>query len=195
MPRQWLLKLILSNCFLPFVKIIWALLSILNVEKYLVSCILIKWGRKPQESVLVNGQWYSPSEVEALGGKKSAKKWKRSLLHMDKPIADYDLSCCDDTSQLDTALSSWNVAGTPLTSVDNVTVCGLQVQSRQPTVEHVCQLAPGNPGTTTLPLLVNTVLSFIKAFRLKGDKDSLRMIVTEHFSSNEVEEAVWQYYF
>ena len=59
----------------------------------------------------------------------------------------------------------------------------------QPTVEHVSQFAPGNSSTTTLPLLVNTVLFFIKAFRLKGNKDSLRMIVTEHFSSNEVEGA------
>ena len=35
-------------------------------------------------------------------------------------------------------------------------------------------------------MLVDTALSLVKAFRLKGDVDSL---VTEHFSSKEVENA------
>ena len=38
-------------------------------------------------------------------------------------------------------------------------------------------------------LLVNTALSFIKAFHLKGDADSLRMIVKERFSPKEIEKA------
>ena len=38
-------------------------------------------------------------------------------------------------------------------------------------------------------LLVDTALSFIKAFRLKGDADSLRMVVRERFSPKEIEKA------
>ena len=38
-------------------------------------------------------------------------------------------------------------------------------------------------------LLVDTALSFIKAFRLKGDADSLRMVVRECFSPKEIEKA------
>ena len=69
-----------------------------------------KMGKKtPGKCVLVNGQWYLPSEVEALGGKKSAKNGNRHSFIWINLFADYDLSCCDDTSQLDTALSSCNV--------------------------------------------------------------------------------------
>ena len=51
-------------------------------------------------------------------------------------------------------------------------------------------LPPCNTGSNTAPpLLVDTALSFFKAFRLKGDVDSLRMAVTERFSSKEVENA------
>ena len=36
-------------------------------------------------------------------------------------------------------------------------------------------------------VLLDAVLSFIKAYRLKGDNDSLRLVVTERFSPKEVE--------
>ena len=36
------------------------------------------------------------------------------------------------------------------------------------------------------PLLVDTVLSFIVAFRLKGDKASLKQVVTERFCNEDV---------
>ena len=39
------------------------------------------------------------------------------------------------------------------------------------------------------PLLVDTVLSFIAAYRLKGDTDSLKKIVVERFSNGDVEAA------
>ena len=53
---------------------------------------LSKMSKKsPGKCVLVSGQWYSPLEVESLGGRR-AKKWKH---HLRKPLADYDLSCFD----------------------------------------------------------------------------------------------------
>ena len=38
-------------------------------------------------------------------------------------------------------------------------------------------------------LLVNSVLSFIKAFRLRSDKDSLKRVVADRFSSADVDSA------
>ena len=50
-------------------------------------------SKKPlPKCVLINGSWFSPSEVESLAGKK-AKKWKQSLQHLDKPLSHYILSC------------------------------------------------------------------------------------------------------
>ena len=46
-------------------------------------------------------------------------------------------------------------------------------------------------SSTYAPILVDTVLSFIKAYRLKADKDSLRMVVNERFSSKEVVKATY----
>ena len=51
---------------------------------------------------------------------------------------------------------------------------------------------PGSPGFSdahNCPVLINPVLSFIKAFRLKGDKETLKGIVVERFSSAAVESA------
>ena len=43
---------------------------------------LDRLARKPTgKCVLVGDQWYSPSVVESLGGKK-ARKWRQSLLHL-----------------------------------------------------------------------------------------------------------------
>ena len=42
--------------------------------------------------ILANNVWYTPPEFEALGGKR-ARRWKQSLIHIGKPLGDYDLSC------------------------------------------------------------------------------------------------------
>ena len=49
---------------------------------------------------------------------------------------------------------------------------------------------------SSYPLLINTVLSFIKAYRLRGDTDSLKRAIHECFSTSEVETAkqlFWQF--
>ena len=49
---------------------------------------------------------------------------------------------------------------------------------------------------SSAPLLVDAALSFIKTFRLKGDVDSLKMLVKERFSPKEVEVGkmhLWDY--
>ena len=44
-----------------------------------------------------------------------------------------------------------------------------------------------NSPSVSQPLLVNSVLSFIKAFRLKGDKDSLKRVVADSFHCSSVD--------
>ena len=50
-------------------------------------------------------------------------------------------------------------------------------------------LTPFSGAIRHKPLLVNTVLSFVVAYRLKGDTDTLRRIVGERFCNNDVEVA------
>ena len=141
--------------------------------------------------ILAKGVWHSPPEFEALGGKRS-KRWRQSLLYLGRPLSDYDLTC--PRSQPPPAGSSSGVSSgaasvavgnvatsaactpvTPLSSQDNV------LTSQSSDRENI----PSPPQ----PMLVNSVLSFIKAFRLRSDKDSLKRVVADRFSSADVDGA------
>ena len=50
-----------------------------------------KCKRSQGKCVLVGGRWLTPTEVESLAGKK-AKKWKKSLLHLGRPLSEFNLS-------------------------------------------------------------------------------------------------------
>ena len=139
--------------------------------------------RSPGKCVLVNGSWYTPSEVEALGGKK-AKKWRQSLSHMGKPLSVYNLSCTHQQ-------------GTIHKQADLVSQVGLSSEHRQDvsvslgdvtSVSDSVLLSSHSPvaSSTQCSLIVDTALSFIKAYRLKGDNDSLRRIVCERFTSEAI---------
>ena len=56
-------------------------------------------------------------------------------------------------------------------------------------VSHSVMMSCNPVATGKCSLLVDTALSFIKAYRLKGDKDSHRRIVGECFSNDAVEVA------
>ena len=71
--------------------------------------------KPPGKCVYVDGQWYTPSEVESLGGKK-ARKWRQSLFHMGKPLVDYDLTYVEQSGVGDT-LPRNNDVDTPPCSV------------------------------------------------------------------------------
>ena len=158
---------------------------------------LSKMSKKsPGKCVLVSGQWYSPLEVESLGGRR-AKKWKQSLHHLRKPLADYDLSCFDLATGTGASLSTGLVTDLSSSSVqlsgDAVFPCNSQVQSGGTDSGSVSM---SSPCSCTRPLLVDVVLSFVKAYRLKSDKESLTSVVTERFSAKEVEAAkgsLWEY--
>ena len=66
--------------------------------------------------------------------------------------------------------------------------CNSQVQSGGTDSGSVSMSSPRS--CTRVSLLVDVVLSFVKAYRLKSDKESLRSVVTERFSAKEVEAAM-----
>ena len=134
--------------------------------------------------------------MESLGGRR-AKKWKQSLHHLRKPLADYDLSCFDLATGTGASLSTGLVTDLSSSSVqlsgDAVFPCSSQVQSGGTDSGSVSM---SSPRSCTRPLLVDVVLSFVKAYRLKSDKESLTSVVTERFSAKEVEAAkgsLWEY--
>ena len=72
--------------------------------------------------------------------------------------------------------------------------CNSQVQSGGTDSGSISMSSPRS--CTRVSLLVDVVLSFVKAYRLKSDKESLRSVVTERFSAKEVEAAkgsLWEY--
>ena len=134
--------------------------------------------------ILWNGSWYTPSEFESHCGKKS-KKWKQSIMHSGKSLIEYSLSC--PPKQGAKQVSSL---------ADNQTHCVQDTLSQDCGQGTTMSASPLLSSQLSRPLFVNTVLSFIKAYRLKGDNESLKKRVCEHFSPNDVENAkkmLWDY--
>ena len=145
--------------------------------------------RSPGKCILVSGTWYSPSEVEALGGKK-AKKWRQSLQHMGKSLCEYNLSSAKEHNKQGEVVSQCSQDDVLSQHGDNAAL-SQSSQGDMSSVSHPvsmsCSAATGT--TCKCALLVDTTLSFVKAYRLKGDKDSLRRIIAERFSNDAVEAA------
>ena len=69
-------------------------------------------------------------------------------------------------------------------------IYGAGVPPSQPDqLRHSASGNPSNGVTGSKPLLVNTVLSFIVAYCLKGDSDSLKRVAGEHFCNEDIEAA------
>ena len=152
---------------------------------------LDKLARKPPgKCVYVDGQWYTHSEVESLGGKK-ARKWRQSFFHLGKPLVDYDLMCVEHSVVGDTLLRDNDVDTPPcnvqlpsvhqgLPSVSPCSHSGPPSQQGIATVESSQEpgLATAASASTepscsgysgeNAGVLLDNVLSFIKAYRLKG---------------------------
>ena len=63
-------------------------------------------GKRNIKCVLVGSDWVTPSKLESLGGKGSAKNWKRSITHNKSPIGSIlflDGDICSDASLNDPA--------------------------------------------------------------------------------------------
>ena len=151
--------------------------------------------------MLVNGNWYSPTEVEGLAGKK-ARKWKQSLLHLGKPLSVYNLSCPHVILGSDQHATSQDVACDLRSVSDSVsTVNNNSVHSSQLSASHnsgIADASVSSPSSVPSGLtsgfnpashIVNPVLVFLKAFCLRGDKDSLKSRTRERFSGSSVSDA------
>ena len=147
--------------------------------------------RTAGKCVLCSGKWYTPSEFETFGGKR-AKKWRHSLLHLGKRLVEYNLSipptclllatsCNEATIQNNTA----DITSAVVTSPDAVDATSTSKTDKLPDSPCLSDVnVVRNP-----PFLVDPVLSFIKAFRLKGDNETLKNIVIERFSNAAVDSA------
>ena len=109
---------------------------------------------------------------------EKSKKWKQSIIHLSKSLSEYSLSCPPKQG-------AKQVSGL----VDSQTHCALSQDCSQGTTTAVSPLVSLNSSQLSRPLLVNIVLSFIKAYRLRGDNESLKKRVCEHFSPNDIENA------
>ena len=145
-------------------------------------------SKKSQSKCIVaRGKWYSPSEFESLAGRK-ARKWRQSLHHQGKPLAMFSISgslSSQGSSQGDHSVmlaSSQDVTGSRSTPVS-----GLVLQS-DVSDNHSSDRAV-SVGTSCDLFIVDTVLSFIKAYHLKGDNNSLKIKVCERFSGASVSAA------
>ena len=139
--------------------------------------------------ILVGGAWYTPPEFESFGGKR-AKKWKKSLQHLGKPLGDFNLSCPPRQG----VQHGLNIAGPDGSSLSQPTQYVATSEHNTDNTSVVEGMLPGLAArpcavTSSCPLLINTVLSFIKAYRLRGDTESLKRVINEHFSTSEVETA------
>ena len=145
-------------------------------------------SRRPLgKCILFKGSWFSPSDFESHCGKKT-KKWRQAITHLGKPLGDYNLSC----SQTQRAKHASHVADTHSRFQGHSPHVGSQGPSRS--------VSPALPSASShihsKPVLINSVLSFIKAYRLKGDVESLKKRVCQHFSPADVENAkkeLWDY--
>ena len=142
-------------------------------------------SKKPlPKCVLVNGSWYSPTEVEGLAGKK------QSLQHLGKPLSEYSLSCplvskgssqgCQPVTSVSTQVVDVDLGsacGSVPTPNNTGVLCPPLCASDNPVSSRSYQNSVGsgtNPSTSSSSFIVDPVLFFVKAFRLKRDKESLK---------------------
>lgn len=105
-----------------------------------------------------NDTWSTPNEFKSSGGKEKNRTWKKSLLHNHLTVQ----SCLTKLGIITSKAST----PTPSHSSDNTT----EASATQPIQQ-----------TTPSRHVVNPVLAFIKAYRLKSDRDSLFRLALSRF--------------
>ena len=146
-------------------------------QLYLDKIQNVSSKRITSKCILCAGRWYTPGEFEGVGGKGKFKSWRRSIFHDGLPIGDYFLSCQPNDTV--TTLSTQ--------SVDTVIDTSLGSPATSSPVQPVS--AEGMEATQSPQSIVNAVLAFVKAYRLKGDVCSLKTAVLDKFDSFLMESA------
>ena len=138
------------------------------------------------------------------------RNWKQSFFHLGKQVCEYDFSistagvspptsvvsgsdsCRQPVSAVsagDASVVSENVSRQQTVSDGNPPVVDVSTLYGSDSVsDHSC--ASDVKGSQESSFIVDPVLSFIKAFRLKGDNESLRNVIMEHFSSPDASKDV-----
>ena len=146
-------------------------------QLYLDKIQNVSSKRVTSKCILSAGRWYTPGEFEGAGGKGKFKSWRRSIFHDGLPIGDYSLS--SQPNDTTTSLSSQSVD----TVVDTVPGSPATSSPGKPVSSE------GMESTQSPQSVVNAVLAFVKAYRLKGDVCSLKTAVLDKFDSFLVESA------
>ena len=114
-----------------------------NITGQLYVAKLSQSKRVQAKCILVNGSWLTPSEVEALAGKRG-RKWRQSLLHLDKPLSVYNLSRCPDgVGGLSRCSSPSELSATMSTVLESVVLSSGQDESVHQSQNLVANL-PGS---------------------------------------------------
>lgn len=134
--------------------------------------------RSLDKCVLFQSSWLTPPQFEIQCGNKR-KRWKQSITHLGKSMQEYALSCPAIQRAVVATDNTVEVSNNVRT---NNTLNSVGTPAPQPTFQSI--------------ILANSVLAFVKAFRLKGDNESLQQRVGESFSAADVEGAkisLWEY--
>lgn len=121
--------------------------------------------------ILSHSKWFTPVEFESLGGKEKSKNWRHSIYHGNTQLGNYLSSLADNGRGLSPIHSS--------------------SRSQSP--------APIHDGPLTPPVsssLINPLLAFIKAYRLRGDVSGLRNALLSVVDSSRLVDAhksLWQH--
>ena len=135
--------------------------------------------------ILFCGTYYTPPEFESYCGKKCKQKWRQSIMHLGKLLCDYKLTSSPKQGHCSTRQYDLSSSCTQDTVV---------------AVSHG-NVLPGNftcntNSTTSSSVLISSTLSFIKAYKLKGDNGSLQRRVCDLFSpekDNRAKTLLWNH--
>ena len=121
--------------------------------------------------ILSRSKWFTPVEFEPLGGKDKSKNWRRSIYHGNSQLGNYLSSQADNARGLSPIHSS--------------------SRSQSPAPVHDRSLIP--PVSS---VLINPILAFIKAYRLRGDISGLRnalLSVVDSLLLVDAHKSLWQH--
>ena len=120
--------------------------------------------------IVYNGEQCTPTAFEQKAGKRSSKNWKKSITHNGGTLATVlpGLGIGKHVPSTRDTIASTPAAGTPAdVPGQSELVCG----SRK-------------------PIIVNPILAFVKAFKMKGDATSLASVLANSYSANHIDEAL-----
>ena len=110
-------------------------------------------------------------------------------MHLGKPLGDYSLSCPQNYSSQQTSVASVSQLASLSPIGGDCVLSAPNLEDALSASNVVGSILSSCTASVSSPLFANAVLSFIKAYRLKGDSTSLKRLVEDRFSSDSITEA------